>query len=70
MITESQIKAAVKRVTLSEKKKPRIDLKDGGERGAGRLTLIVRRLGAKVDDTVVTEWYAVYYRDGKRSRMR
>jgi integrase len=61
MITESQIKAAVRRVTAGET--PRIDLRDDGERGAGRLALIVRRLGAKV----ATEWYAIYYRDGKRS---
>lgn len=66
MITESQIKAAVRRVTVSDKKRPRIELKDDGERGAGRLALIARRLGDKVEDTVATEWYAVYYRDGKR----
>jgi integrase len=61
MITESQIKAAVRRVTAGET--PRVDLKDDGERGAGRLALIVRRM----NDKVATGWYAVYYRDGKRA---
>jgi len=59
MITESQIKAAVRSAPTSGKTK---ELKDDGDRGAGRLALQVRALKSKV----VAEWYAVYYRSGKR----
>jgi hypothetical protein len=74
MITESQIKAAVKRVIAGEK--PRLELKDDGGRGAGRLALIVRGMSEKVASergakvatewNAATEWYAIYYRGGKR----
>jgi hypothetical protein len=40
MMTEEQIKAALNSVPTRENKS--IELKDGGARGAGRLTLIIR----------------------------
>lgn len=59
MITDSQIKAAIKRVRAS---KCRLELRDDGDRGSGRLTLIVRNVGRRVS----SEWYALYYRNDKR----
>lgn len=59
MITDSQIKAAIKRVRTS---KLRLELRDDGDRGGGRLTLIVRNVGRRVS----SEWYALYYRNRKR----
>lgn len=59
MITDSRIKAAIKRVRTS---KSRIELRDNGDRGGGRLTLVVRSFRARI----TCEWYALYYRDGKR----
>jgi integrase len=61
MITDSQIKSAIRRIAAGEK--PRIDLKDDGERGAGRLALVCRRMKTRI----ATEWYAVYYRKGRRA---
>lgn len=52
MITESQIKATVRSVSGTG---TAVELKDGGERGAGRLALQVRALKGKV----IAEWYAV-----------
>lgn len=60
MITESQIKAALRRVTSGER--TRIELRDSGERSAGRLVLIIRNLGKRT----VAEHYAVWHRDRKR----
>lgn len=59
MITDSQIKAAIKRVNAG---KPRIELRDNGDRGSGRLTLIVRSFKSRT----ACEWYVLYYRDRKR----
>lgn len=59
MITDSQIKAAIKRVRTS---KVRVELRDDGDRGGGRLTLIVRSVGRRI----TSEWYALYYRNSKR----
>jgi integrase len=59
MITDSQIKAAIKRVNAG---KSRVELRDNGDRGSGRLTLVVRNFRTQV----ACEWYALYYRDGKR----
>ncbi|MEZ5831985.1 MAG: hypothetical protein R3D05_12475 [Dongiaceae bacterium] len=59
MITDSQIKAAIK---CAGTNKSRIELRDNGDRGGGRLTLVVRNFRTKV----TCEWYALYYRDGKR----
>jgi hypothetical protein len=61
MITESQIKAAVRAATAG---KPRTELHDRGARGAGRLILVVRGKGA--DTTPSAEFFAAWYRSGKR----
>jgi integrase len=61
MITESQIKAAIKNAPNT--RGGRIELKENGERGAGRLTMMVRANKNRVS----TEWYALYYRLGKRT---
>lgn len=54
MLTEAEIKAA----PTSGKKS--IELKDDGERGAGRLALLIRNGLNRVS----AEWYAVYHRPG------
>src|SRR3546814_9362473 len=59
MITDSQIKAAIRRVKGGTS---RVELRDQGVRGSGRLTLIVRGIKART----ICEWYALYYRGGKR----
>jgi hypothetical protein len=64
MITESQIRSAIRRVGAGEHKS--LDLRDGGPRGSGRLALIVRAAGERV----ISEWYAVYFRDGKRKMAK
>jgi hypothetical protein len=48
MITESKIKAALRRDAAGEK--PRLELRDSGPRGAGRLVLIVRVTGDRGRD--------------------
>jgi hypothetical protein len=53
MITDRQVQKAIPEAPASGKKS--IELKDPGERGAGRLALIVRALA----NGVVAEWYAV-----------
>jgi integrase len=60
MITESQIKAALRNARTGGKKSTQ--LTDDGERGAGRLALLVRPFR----DRATAEWYAIYYRAGKR----
>ncbi|MDO8838424.1 MAG: hypothetical protein Q7V31_05805 [Parvibaculum sp.] len=60
MITESQIKAAMRSGSVTGKT---VELKDGGERSAGRLALHVRALKGKV----VAEWYAVQSDRGQDS---
>jgi integrase len=64
LITESQIKAALRAAPTCGKKS--IELKDGGSRGDGRLALIVRPLASQI----ASEWYAVYYRGGKRTMTK
>ena len=59
MITESQIKSAIKNTTTERR---RIELRDEGERCGGRLVLVVRSLRT----SVTCEWYALYHRDSKR----
>jgi integrase len=59
MINDSQIKAAIKRVRTN---RSRIELRDNGDRGGGRLTLVIRSFRTQV----TCEWYALYYRNGKR----
>jgi len=61
MITESQIRAALRNAPTCGKKS--IELKDNGTRGEGRLALIVRPLAG----SIAAEWYAVFYSAGKRS---
>lgn len=60
MLTEAGIKAAIRHAPTSGK--AQIVLKDAGPRGAGRLALVVRPLATRV----ASEWYAIYFRDGKR----
>jgi integrase len=64
MITEKQVQKIIKEATASGKKS--IELKDHGERGAGRLALVIRpRAG-----TESVAWYAVYYLRGKRTKTK
>jgi integrase len=60
VISESQIKAALKRIAAKETK--RIDLHDDGGRGAGRLFLRLTGNGGT--------FYAVYWRGGQRIMAR
>lgn len=61
MITETQIKAAIRNAPTRSKKS--ITLTDDiGERGAGRLSLLVRPF----KNRVCAEWYVGYYRSGKK----
>jgi hypothetical protein len=62
LITEAQIKAAVRVATTADK--PRLELRDGGMRGAGRLVVIIRGNGDAAAPT--SEFYACWYRDGHR----
>jgi hypothetical protein len=55
MITESQVKAAIRAVTAG---KPRKELHDRGARGAGRLVLIIRTGGERTS----AEFFACWYR--------
>jgi hypothetical protein len=64
LITESQIKSALRAAPTCGKKS--IELKDDGSRGEGRLALVVRA----TETRIVAEWYAVYYRAGKRVRTK
>jgi integrase len=64
MISESQIKAAIRKVTAKEK--PVVMLRDDGARGAGRLVFRARRSG----DNVVTEFYARYTLRGERAMTK
>ncbi len=59
MITDSEIQKAIR---SAEPGGRAITLRDPGERGAGRLTLVVRRGGERV----AAEWYANWHRDGVR----
>lgn len=59
MITDAAIRAAISRVRAGGA--ARIELKDGGERGGGRLMLTLR----VATDHVIAEWYARWHREGK-----
>src|ERR1700674_1948173 len=61
MITESQIKAAVRAAVAG---KPRTELHDRGARGAERLLLIIR--GKGTGGAPSAEFFAAWYRSGKR----
>jgi integrase len=60
MITESQIKAAIRAAAG----KPRTELHDRGARGAGRLVLVIRGKGTAAAPSA--EFFAAWYRSGKR----
>jgi integrase len=65
MITEAGIRGALKLAPTSGKKS--IELKDDGERGAGRLMLLIRPMPKRI----ISEWYAVWHREVHgRSRRR
>jgi hypothetical protein len=64
MITQNNVKAAMREAIIGEK--VRIELKDDGARGEGRLALSVRALNGRV----IAEWHAVYYRDGRRTMSK
>ncbi len=59
MITDKQIQKALRDAAASKKT---IELKDPGERGAGRLAIVIRPMATRV----AAEWYAVFYRAGRR----
>lgn len=59
MLSEVQIKSALKKVPTSGKKSILLT-DDIGDRGAGRLTLLVRPF----PDRVVAEWYGWYGNGG------
>ena len=59
MLTDRQIKGAISK---AETGVGRTELRDDGDRGAGRLVLVIRKLKARI----VSEWYAVYYNSGRR----
>jgi integrase len=60
LITELAIRATISGVV--EGKRPSAELRDQGERGAGRLALFVRR----TKNRVTSEWYATWTRAGRR----
>jgi integrase len=64
MLSEAQIKSAIRSAPRSGKTK--IELKDDGERGAGRLALLIRPTSSRS----TAEWYAVYYRGGRRVMLK
>jgi integrase len=74
MLTDSSIRSAIKSALTSGKKS--IELKDDGERGAGRLALIIRPpkkkdgVQAQKQKDVISEWYAVAWRDGRRKMTK
>jgi integrase/DNA-binding winged helix-turn-helix (wHTH) protein len=59
MITDSEIQKAIREAQPGGRP---IILRDPGERGAGRLTLVVRRGSSQV----AAEWYATWHRNGDR----
>jgi integrase len=65
MITDKQVLKAIRDVETGDKKA--VELRDKtGDRGAGRLILLARKIGKRG----VAEWYAVFYRCGKRVWMK
>lgn len=64
MITQKDIKVAT--ASVAEGKVPKIELKDDGPRGGGRLTLAIRPKG----EGVTSEWYAVWHHDGQRKSTK
>jgi integrase len=72
MITEAGIKAALTRAAIKDARV--VELRDGGGRGEGRLALFIRPTKSKVsgepNGKIVTEWYAVWYRDNRKRMMK
>jgi integrase len=64
MITEKQIQKAVREAPTSGK--GAIELRDDGERGTGRLAIIVKPRAGRV----AAEWYAVFYCREKRVKAK
>jgi integrase len=64
MITEKQIQKAIREAAAGGKAGK--ELRDDGERGTGRLVLWIKPRGARV----TAEWYAVFYRGGKRAKAK
>lgn len=64
MIHEAAIKAAIRSAPTCGRRLT--ELKDGGGRGEGRLALWVRYASNRVS----SEWYAVWWRDGKRKASK
>jgi len=63
LITEAGIRSAIRTAQKDEKQ---IELKDDGGRGDGRLLMLVR----PKNDEALTEWYASYYRAGRRKLVK
>ena len=64
MITDRQVQKVIREASASGKKS--IELKDPGERGAGRLTIIIRPRAGRVS----AEWFAIYYVAGSRKMAK
>lgn len=64
MLSEAGTKAAIKSAPASGKKY--LELKDGGERGTGRLGLSIK----VYKNRVTAEWYVIYYRGQKRVKLK
>jgi integrase len=64
MITESQLKAALRKAQAAHKD---VELSDGGGRGAGRLLFRAR---ACASGEASAGWFAVYYRDARRAKTK
>lgn len=62
-ITDASIKAAIRKATSTQKP---ISLSDGDGKGTGRLRLTVRPMATRT----LAEWYAVQWRDGKRTQAK
>lgn len=63
-ITDAAIRAAIRAARTARKP---VTLKDPGPRGAGRLSLQVR---PGTGGTVTAEWYAIFYRGGRRMQAK
>jgi len=63
MITDKQIQKAIREAPAGGKER---ELRDDGERGAGRLVLVIKPRTGRV----TAEFYAVYYRGGRRAKAK
>src|ERR1700761_4867289 len=62
-LTDSAIQAAIKRVGRTRKEET---LSEGGGRGVGRLTLVLKPMPTRVTSV----WMAQQWRDGKRTKSK